>query len=287
MSAFADAANRPDGRTHIEPGSARNSSTERSSHARHRPINVAYATFGASEPIGEDLLDVVEPAADSPEFARWLRRTLRPEDFASLPDDDVDALRRFAVCEEHPPGAVLFRQGERPIAVFIVEHGEVELIYETEFERLVVQVVCEGSSIGDLPVMLDTPYAYTAVTRRPTATLRFSLDTIRTLIEIHPHICFRWLRLLARRLDRAHRRLVELAGKSAFEQVVHFLLHETDDRGSPTLEITQSELAAAMGLSRQTVSRVLGQLSGLGLVRTQRGRIDVIDHERLLNHVPG
>ena len=229
---------------------------------------------------------MVEPAADSPEFARWLRRTLRPEDFASLPDDDVDALSRFAVREEHPPGTVLFHQGEQPVAVFIIEHGEVELTYVTEFERLIVQVVPEGSSIGDLPVMLDTPYAYSAVTRRPTTTLRFGLDTIRTLIEIHPHICFRWLRLLARRLDRAHRRLVELAGKSAFEQVVHFLLHETEERGSETVEITQAELAAAMGLSRQTVSRVLGQLAGLGLVRTRRGRIDVIDRVRLVNHVP-
>jgi CRP-like cAMP-binding protein len=231
--------------------------------------------------------DVSEPAADSQEFARWLRRTLRPDDFASLPDDDVDALRRFAIGEEHPPGALLFHQGERPKSIFIIERGEVDLVHETESERLLVQVVGAGSSIGDLPVMLDTPYAYSAVARLPTTVLRFSLDTVRTLIEIQPHICFRWLRLLSRRLDRAHRRLVELAGKSAFEQVVHFLLHETEERRSATVEITQSDLAAALGLARQTISRVLGQLSGLGVVRTQRGRIDVIDRERLLNHVPG
>jgi CRP-like cAMP-binding protein len=106
---------------------------------------------------GKVSCEVSEPPADSPEFAHWLRRTLRPEDFESLPDDDVDALRRFAVGEEHRPGAVLFRRGQWPTAIYIIEQGEVELVYETEFERLIVQVIGDRSSIGDLPVMLETP----------------------------------------------------------------------------------------------------------------------------------
>lgn len=229
---------------------------------------------------------MVEPPPDSPEFARWLRRTMTRGDFAALPEDDVEALRRFAVGEEHPAGATLFRQGERPEAIFLIERGEVELVYETEFERLIVQVVRAGSSIGDLPVMLETPYAYTAVARTPTSVLRFGLDTIRTLIELYPEICFRWLRLVSRRLERAHRRLVELAGRSAFEQLVHFLLHEAEERGSLAVELSQRDLAATLALSRQTVSRVLGELERQGLVERGRGVVRIRDLQRLRDHLP-
>jgi CRP/FNR family transcriptional regulator len=208
------------------------------------------------------------------------------EDFEALPADDVEALRRFGVRESLPAGARLFRQGDRPAAIFIVEEGEVELAYETRFERLIVMIVRAGSSLGDLPVMLDTPYAYTAVTRTPTSALRFSSETIETLIDLHPQICFRWLRLISTRLERAQRRLVELAGKTAFEQVVHFLLHEVDQRSSATVQLTQADVAAALGIGRQTVSRVLGQLERQGIVKRARGRIVILSVARLRDHIP-
>jgi len=229
---------------------------------------------------------VAEPSAHSPEFAQWLRQTLRREDFNNLPEDDVEALRRFAVREDHPQGIELFRQGEAPQAIFIVEQGEIELVYVTRTERLIVQVIGRGSSVGELPVMLGTPYAYTAVTRVPTTTLRFPLETLQTLIDVHPHICFRWLRLVSRRLERANRRLVELAGKSAFEQVAHFLVHELDERKSLTIEMTQADLARSLGLARQSVSRALGELAELGVLARHRGRIEILDKDKLIHHLP-
>lgn len=227
-----------------------------------------------------------EPLRDSPEFAGWLRHTMTREDFAALPEDDVEALRRFAVSRSYAAGSTLFRQGERPQAIFVVEEGEVELVYETRFDRLVIQIVGSGSSIGELPVFLETPYLFTAVARTDVSLLSLTLDTLRTLVELHPAICFRWLRLVARRLDRAHRRLVELAGKSAVEQVVHFLLNEAEERKRLTFDLAQRELASALGLSRQTVSRALGELRRQGIVDVGRRRIHILDLDALRAHVP-
>jgi hypothetical protein len=129
---------------------------------------------------------VPEPPPDSPEFARWLRRTTRHEDFEALPEDDPGALRRFGVRKTWPTGATLFRQGGPPEVLFVIEQGEVELVYETKHERLIAQIVRAGSSVGDLPVLLERPYLYTAVTRTETTTLGFSLETVRTLLEVDP-----------------------------------------------------------------------------------------------------
>src|SRR5262249_11862191 len=153
-----------------------------------------------------------------------------------------EALRRFAERRRYPAGATLFQQGERPKAVYIIEDGEVELVYEARRERRIVQLVRSGSSIGELPVLLETSYAYTGVTRPPTTMLSFSRETIQTLIELHPLICYRWLRLVARRLYQAQQRLVEFAGRTAYEQVAHFLLHEVEERrGDLTIRLTQTE----------------------------------------------
>jgi CRP-like cAMP-binding protein len=227
-----------------------------------------------------------KPRADSPRFAPWLRATMTQGDFDGLPGDDVEALRRFATRSNYPRGATIFRQGERPRELLIIEKGELELIYQTRSERFVVQILYAGSSVDHLAILLGIPYPYSAVTLSEATLLRLRLDTIRALEERFPEIAFRWLGLLAHALDRAHQRLLELAGKSAVEQVSRLLLYESAERDEPTLEVTQEELAATLALSRQTVSRAFRDLASEGAIKPERRRVRLLDLEKLREHLP-
>ncbi len=208
------------------------------------------------------------------------------EDFEGLPDDDVGALRPFATRHTYSAGTTLFRQGDRPSVLLVLERGEVELVYQTRSERLVVQILYAGSSVDHLAILLDIPYPYSAVTLSDATVLRLRLDTVRTLEQLFPEIAFRWVRLLAHALDRAHQRLQEMAGRSALEQVSHLLLHEAAEREEPVVELTQEELAATLALSRQTVSRAFHHLASEGAISPGRRRVRVLDFERLREHVP-
>jgi CRP-like cAMP-binding protein len=208
------------------------------------------------------------------------------EDFEGLPGNDVEALRRFAVRCSYPAGKTLFRQGAWPRELLIIERGELELVYETHSERLVMQILYPGSSVDHLAILLGIPYPYSAVTLSEATLLRLRLDTIRALEERFPEIAFRWLGLLAHALDRAHQRLLELAGRSAVEQVSHFLLHESGERDEPTLELTQEELAATLALSRQTVSRAFHDLASEGAIKPERRLVRLLDLEKLREHLP-
>jgi CRP-like cAMP-binding protein len=91
---------------------------------------------------------------------------------------------------------------------------------------------------------------------------------------------------VAHALDRSHQRVLELAGKSALEQVSHLLLHESAERNEPTLELTQEELAETLALSRQTVSRAFNELAREGAIKVERRRIRLHDLGKLRRHVP-
>jgi len=201
-------------------------------------------------------------------------------------DDELARLRPFGLPTRFPPGATLFRQGERPQRVYVIEHGEVALWDESRPQRRLVQVVHAGASVGDLPVLLDQPSLYTAVARVETQTLAFSRATVDDLLELDPKICFLWFRLLARRLDPGYQRNIALAGRSALERLGRFLLQELQASGDPWVELTQAELASALGLSRQRVSRVLGALERLGVVEQERGGVRVLAPDRLRELLP-
>jgi CRP-like cAMP-binding protein len=159
-------------------------------------------------------------------------------------------------------------------------------VYETGSDRFVVHLLYAGSSVDALAILLGIPYPYSAVTLSEATILRLRLDTILALEELFPEIAFRWLRLLAHTLDRAHQRLLEMAGKSAVEQVSHVLLHESAERNEPRVDLTQEELAATLALSRQTVSRALHDLANEGAIKPGRRRIHLLDLEKLRTHVP-
>jgi CRP-like cAMP-binding protein len=227
------------------------------------------------------LLQQAPAAPDVPAFADWLRATLTRQDLSGLPADDVDALRLFAVRRAFRVPTTLFAQGARPAAVYIVEGGAVELVHDGAAGPVVVQTVRRGVAVGDLPVMLDMPHAYTAVTRGTTTVLELRLDTIRALVDLDPGICCRFLRLVSRRLAGAERRVLELGRRSAFERLVHLLLREADEGHSLTVQLTQAAIAGALGLSRQTVSSILAELERQRLVERRRGRVVISDKQQL------
>jgi CRP/FNR family transcriptional regulator, cyclic AMP receptor protein len=208
------------------------------------------------------------------------------EDFEELPASDLEALRPFAMRRTYRQGTTLFRQGDPPEEIMILEHGEIELVRKTGGERLVVQILHAGSSVDHLALILESPHRCSAVALSEATVLRLRLDTISALEELFPEIAFRWLRLVAHALDGAYERLQQFAGKSAAEQVALLLIDEAAARDEPTLELTQDELAATLALSRQTVSRVLHDLVREEVVRPERGRIVILDLDKLRAHVP-
>ena len=227
-----------------------------------------------------------KPSSQSPESLPGPHQTVGSDHASLLREDDLGALRPFGERKEWPAGAMLFRQGDRPEQLFVIEQGEVELIDESAHERRIIQIVPAGSSVGDLPVLLETPCLYTAVTRGATTTLGFSRETVRTLLEANPQICFLWLRILSRRLEHGYRRFVKLPGRPALQRLSHYLVDEVDTRGATSLDLTQRELASTLGLGRQTVSRELGKLELLGLVKRGRGQVRIIDPDGLRALLP-
>ena len=91
----------------------------------------------------------------------------------------------------------------------------------------------------------------------------------------------RTARTPGRRLGRAPATLRRTAGGQKFERVVQLLLRESDEQRSSTVKLTQAQIAGELGLSRQTVSRILGELERQRLVERRRGRVVIADREQL------
>jgi CRP-like cAMP-binding protein len=107
-------------------------------------------------------------------------------------------------------------------------------------------------------------------------------------IETHPRVAIVLLQMLSRRLRDADRKRIEFAAYDSVGRVARRLVELADRFGESsedglriTLPLSQQELAAWVGASREAVSKALHTLRARKWVETARRGVTVLDLEAL------
>ena len=96
------------------------------------------------------------------------------------------------------------------------------------------------------------------------------------LLKRRPEITTRIIELLCERLRFSSERLEEASLLSLRARLARRLLKLAEDFGED-IEITQEELGLLAGVSRAVVNRSLAELEDEKLIRTEHGRISVLN----------
>ncbi len=82
------------------------------------------------------------------------------------------------------------------------------------------------------------------------------------------------VKLVSQRLARSHSRLTNLLGQPLEVQVAQLLLEERVDG---VVNLTQTTVAALLGVRRPSINRVLRRFARNGMVQLSYGRVQIID----------
>ena len=202
----------------------------------------------------------------------------------ALPPDELAALRPALVRRTVSKGEVLIRQGS------IVR--EVHFPVTADIANVLILVdgaVTEISSVGRDGVtglaafLADAPIGWEAVVRTAGEVMAVSADLLRAHVRGSP----RMLELLLR---VTHHNQIESGQIGACnthhaieQRMARWLLTLADRTGGDRMEVTQEDLAEALGVRRTSVTSAAVGLKADGSIRYSRGVI-VIDHPALEQH---
>lgn len=198
--------------------------------------------------------------------------------FQSLRPAELQAIALVARRQRHGAEDAVFRRGAAGDAMYIIEEGSLKISRLTPSgKEQIIGVLGPGEVIGEMALFDDEPRSADAITLEETILIRIPKQAFLRLLEDIPLLAIRFLAVLAVRLRRMNERLEELTFLTARRRVARLIL-EMAGRGkgvrtSPLkMRLTQEEMAALVGTSRETVSRVLGELQELGLIYVE-GRV--------------
>lgn len=218
----------------------------------------------------------------------WMARSFGRRDLAPLRPDDVAALAGILRAVDVPAGTRLLSVGDPADTAYIVESGEVDIFTRRDGLRSLVSIQRAGGVFGDVPLLCAMPFPFDAVARRDARLLEVGHDELIEVLSTHPAIGLRWLSSAVRRLEHANRRLASLTTGDLGQRVAVLLADEVTvlpppGRRTVDIELTQGEIAALLGASRQSVNRILRELGEAGIVSTAYGRVVVEDAETLFH----
>jgi CRP-like cAMP-binding protein len=204
--------------------------------------------------------------------------------------ESLQAITRRLRSRRFRHGEVLFHEGDPGDALFVVASGAVKVVVPSEEgDEAILATLRRGDFFGELALLDGAPRSASAIALEPTEVLTLPRDQFRVLVASQPAIRDALLTSLAGELRRltthvAELHFLDLTGRLAAR--LARLAQEHGERlpsGAIRLDapLTQSDLAAMIGATRQSVNKLLGEFEADGLLLIERDSIVVPNLDRL------
>jgi CRP/FNR family transcriptional regulator, cyclic AMP receptor protein len=127
--------------------------------------------------------------------------------FKDLAPREVQILASNCRERDYPAGAVLLRQGETGVGLFVIVSGRVRVTQQREGgQDYELAMLGKGDVVGEMSLLDDLPRSATATALEPTKALVLPVWDFRAVLRDSPEIGIKLLAVLSRRLRQAEQR---------------------------------------------------------------------------------
>jgi CRP/FNR family transcriptional regulator len=210
--------------------------------------------------------------------------------FAKVDDETLDLCVSTLRIRRYRKNETIFHQGDPGDSLYIIESGSVKIVLPSPEgeEGAIIATLSRGDFFGELALLDGAPHSATAVAIEPTEALVLRRDRFDELVETEPLLrralfagLVTELRRLTGHVEELH--FLDLPGRLA-SRIVR-LARESQPDATTDIRLdwpfTQSDLAAMIGGTRQTVNRLLADMTAQDLVRLERDALIIPDLDRL------
>jgi CRP-like cAMP-binding protein len=187
-------------------------------------------------------------------------------------------------------GDTIFHRNDPGIALYVILSGKVKIHNETpDGADCIICILSEGEFFGELAVIDGTERSADATTIEPTELLMLTKDDLHDIIQRYPRISLRLLITLAGRLRRTTDAYLAYSTLDVNGRLAMQLLRLAEQHGVVTpegvridLRLTQTDLGALVGASRESINKVMGYFRRQGYLSVDdRNQITLRNREAL------
>ncbi|MFO7773150.1 MAG: Crp/Fnr family transcriptional regulator [Dehalococcoidia bacterium] len=201
--------------------------------------------------------------------------------FSSLDDDELNELAGLAIDRALMPGEFVFWDGDAPEWFYIIAEGKIKVLkHSSSGKEFIIAFFGPGEIFGEVAVFENKPYPASAQAIAETRVIGVRRDDIVSFLASYPQVAMKIIGVLGERLRDAQSRLRDFAGERVEQRLAGVLLMLSAKLG-PTLPFTRQEIADMAGTTTETAIRVMSALKDRGIIRSMRGKVIILDEQKL------
>jgi len=181
--------------------------------------------------------------------------------FAGLEEADFDLIHRPIDQLVYPPGVDIYNQDAPATSILTIRTGLVKLTqFLPDGNQRIVRLLCTTDVVG-LEAMVAPRYEHTATALHATQVCRIPVETVRELSRNQPCLCEGLMDRWHRALNDADRCITEFCTGPARSRVARLLIWLSERNDGERCELFgREDLGALLGLTTETVSRIMAEL---------------------------
>jgi len=188
-------------------------------------------------------------------------------------------------------GEILFHRGDACTGFFVLVYGQVKLSFTSaQGNEKIVEVVQQGQSFGEAIMLLEKPHIVSAQTLADSLLLHVSKASIFDELERDHNFARKMLAGMAMRLHQLMTDVESYSLHSGKQRIIAYLIGELDENQLEAtdvvieLSVNKGIIASRLNLTQEHFSRILHELSALGLIAVEGKKIRIPSVAKLNKH---
>lgn len=209
--------------------------------------------------------------------------------FSSLKPAHLADLAAKIRTKKYRSGEVIFHQDDPGSTLHIIKSGQVKITTASpEGEEIIMAILNDGDSFGEIALLDGKPRSANAVAMAATQTLTLERSDFLGVLDHNPGMVGSILASVAAGWRRTSHLLEDAVFLDLPGRLAKRLLELAEKNGVKTangieidLNLTQQDLAAAVGVSREAMNKQLGVFQDAGLLSVGKKRIVIVRPDEL------
>lgn len=208
--------------------------------------------------------------------------------FSNLTEEEMDKVLMTISHKNYKKGETIYLEGEIAERLIVINKGKVKISKATEDgKEQIIRILNAGDFMGELSLFAQYPLKNNADSLEDTSVCIIDSEKIHGLIENNPSIALKIIKELSLRLGRTEELIESIGLRDVEQRLADILLKSADEKNIVKLSISKKDLAAHMGMSKETLSRKLSSFQEKGFISQEGQRKIIILNRKALEEISG
>ena len=202
--------------------------------------------------------------------------------FKGLDDKEVHDLITIAKKRIFRSGEVIFHRDDPGQMLYIIKEGKVKIcLISPDGQEISLVVFGKGEYFGEFALLDGLPRSANAIALEKVECYTLLRSDFHSVIKKNPKIAIQVMEVLCERLRKTDQKVEDLIVLDVYGRVAKKLLELAETHGLKqedgsiliNMRLTQQDLAAMVGASRESVNKVLGHYTNKQYITTDKHKI--------------